>query len=519
MIAIHLDRKDDTPLFRQIACQLTEAVQRGRLGRDQRLPTTRELARRLGVNRLTVARAYAEVAAEGWISSHVGRGTFVKDTGQPSGPRRSGALHRPGAGSNASPDASSYGWSELFSRNSERAIDGGLPAAALGITEPGVISFASLFPDPALFPVEPFRAALDKVMRREGHRILGYGPPAGFTALRGMIAENLRSRGMTVSEDEIVITSGSQQGIDLVARALLDPGDAVLVENPTYTGAVQVFHSYGAELIGAPVDQEGVIVSRLREAIARRRPKLIYLMPNFQNPTSETMSLARRHALIELAAGAGLPILEDDFGGDLRFEGTDLPSLKALDQRGSVIYLSTFAKKLLPGLRIGWIAAPREMTQRLVHLKKITDYSTSLLLQAALHEFCIHGDLDRHLLNVVDKYRERRDAMLAAMKRSFPAEARWSRPKGGLVVWVTLPPGVDADEVAADAQSRGVLVGRGDLFHLDGGMKQNLRLTFSQATPREIHRGIRLLGDIIKQRIRRRRSEPQTPPAESLPLI
>jgi 2-aminoadipate transaminase len=410
-------------------------------------------------------------------------------------------------------------WGTLFARTSERAVDEGLPAASMGATAPGVISFASLFPDPALFPVEPFRRSLDAVLRHEGHRVLGYGPPAGLPALRKMIAVNMKDHGMEVDESQVVITSGSQQGIDLVARALLDPGDVVLVENPTYTGAVQVFHSYGAELVGVPVDDEGAIVSLIEEAVTRHRPKLIYLMPNFQNPTSETMSLCRRHALIDLAVSRRIAVLEDDFGGDLRFEGPDLPSLKALDRGENVAYVSTFAKKLLPGLRIGWIAAPAAMADRLTSLKKITDYSTSLLLQAALCHFWRHGDLERHLVNVVDRYRERRDAMLSAMKRSFPADVTWSRPHGGLVVWVTLPPGADAAEVAAEAASRSVLVGLGDLFYVDGGTRQNLRLTFSQAGPREIHVGIRVLGEIIKQRMRVRRSERGTARAESLPLI
>jgi DNA-binding transcriptional MocR family regulator len=280
-----------------------------------------------------------------------------------------------------------------------------------------------------------------------------------------------------------------------------------------------VFHSFGAELVGVPVDEEGAIVSLIEEAVTRHRPKLIYLMPNFQNPTSETMSLRRRHALIDLAVSRRVAILEDDFGGDLRFEGPDLPALKALDRGDNVVYVSTFAKKLLPGLRIGWIAAPAAMADRLTRLKKITDYSTSLLLQAALYHFCRHGDLERHLANVVDRYRERRDAMLSAMKRSFPAGVTWSRPRGGLVVWVTLPPDADAAEVAAAAASRSVLVGRGDLFYVDGGRRQNLRLTFSQAGPREIHAGIRVLGEIIKQRMRVRRPVRGTARAESLPLI
>jgi DNA-binding transcriptional MocR family regulator len=232
------------------------------------------------------------------------------------------------------------------------------------------------------------------------------------------------------------------------------------------------------------------------------------------------MSLARRKELVALTASRRLPVLEDDFGGDLRFEGADLPALKALPGGGGVIYLSTFAKKLLPGLRIGWIAAPRQVAEHLTGLKKITDYSTSLLLQAAVHEFCRRGDMDRHLAHVVRQYRDRRDAMLSAMRRCFPREASWTKPPGGLVIWVTLPASVDADEVAAATAERGVLVGRGDLFHVDGATgRSNLRLTFAQAGPRDIHRGIRVLGDVMHRSLRAGRSTARASAAESLPLI
>ncbi|HKY34233.1 MAG TPA: PLP-dependent aminotransferase family protein [Candidatus Polarisedimenticolia bacterium] len=504
MTGITLDKQSATPIYEQIARQLREAMESGRLAGEARLPTTRALASRLRVNRLTVARAYEELSREGRIAAHVGRGTFVA-AGGAAGRRGPAAL--PGT----------LSWAALFARASDRAVQaGGAPGRP---PARGAISFASVFPDPALFPVERFRSALDDVLRREGHRILAYGPPAGYPPLREMIAAGLRTRGMGVSADQVVITNGSQQGIDLVARALLDPGDCVLVENPTYTGAVQVFHSYGAEIAGVPVDSEGILVPQAEEAVERRRPKLVYVMPNFQNPTSGTMSLARRRAMVDLCAARRLPVLEDDFGGDLRFEGEDLPALRAMPGGQDVIYLSTFAKKLLPGLRIGWLAAPREMAERLERLKKITDYSTSLLLQAALHEFCRRGELDRHLAQVVQEYRRRRDAMLSAMKRCFPREVAWTRPLGGLVVWVTLPAGVDADMVARDAESKGVLVGRGDLFHLEGGARGNLRLTFSQAGARDIHRGIRVLGDVIQKSIRQRRTGPRGRAAEPLPLI
>ncbi|MGH9867508.1 MAG: PLP-dependent aminotransferase family protein [Candidatus Polarisedimenticolia bacterium] len=508
MIAVELDRRSGVPFYLQIVRQVRSAVETGAVALRDRLPTTRDLARRLGVNRLTVTRAYAELAREGWLDAHVGRGSFVS---RPPAPVEVVNGEEAGGGDLA--------WPSLFARLPGRAVDTASPFGGGGDLRKGTVSFASVFPDPSLFPVEVFRHCLDEVLRKEGHRVLAYGAPGGYAPLREMIAAQLTTRGIKVTRDQVVITSGSQQGIDLVARALLDPGDVVLVENPTYTGAVQVFHSYGAELAGAPLDAEGISLPHVERVLSRRAPKLMYLMPNFQNPTSETMSLSRRRALVRLAASRRLPILEDDFGGDLRFEGPDLPALKALEGGEEVIYMATFAKKLLPGLRVGWIAAPRQVAERLVALKKITDYGTSLLLQAALCEFLRRGEMERHLAHVIEQYRARRDAMLSAMKRCFPGDATWTRPAGGLVVWVTLPPGVDADEVAVSAAARGVLVGRGDLFHVEGGARNNLRLTFSQAGVREIHRGIRLLGDVIHKAMRERRAPAREGAGESLPLI
>jgi DNA-binding transcriptional MocR family regulator len=319
-------------------------------------------------------------------------------------------------------------------------------------------------------------------------------------------------------EEEIVITNGSQQGIDLVARTFLEPGDRVLVENPTYTGAIQVFQSHAARLVGVPVDGEGMIPGRLEEALARGPAKLLYLIPNFQNPTSGTMSLARRRTIIAMAQRHGVPILEDDFGGALRFEGEAVPAMKSLESGNGVIYMSTFAKKLLPGIRIGWLTAPREVAERLAQIKQIADWNTSLLLQGALYEFCRRGDLDRHLKRVLEIYRQRRDVMLEAIEKHFPRQVSFTRPRGGLVVWVTLPRGVDADEVTAEAQGRGVLVGRGDLFFVDGLTHDNLRLVFAQASPDEIRRGVKILGAILRKQLRRRESGASGAHEEPLPI-
>ena len=505
-LPVTLDRESPIPLYRQIVDRIRSDVARGLLRPGDRLPTTRELARSLGINRLTVSRAYSQLSEEGAIASHVGRGTYVADGGGRDPDERGDR-------------AAGVAWESLFSRTPERAFDKGLPPVVIPNTGPGPVSFASLFPDPALFPVEEFRASVDRVLRKEGSRVLAYGPPAGYPPLRRMIAGMLRSKGIHASEEEIVITSGSQQGIDLVARALIDPGDTVVVENPTFLGAVQVFQSLGSDLAGVPVDEQGALVGRLEQTALRRHPKLAYLMPSFQNPTSHTMSVERREALLSVASRERFVLLEDDFASDLRFEGTDLPPLRAMQGGESVIYLSTFGKKFLPGLRVGWLLAPRALVSRLVNLKKITDYGTSLLPQAALFEFCRQGALDRHLERVVNEYRTRRDTMLSAMKAEFPEGTTWTRPEGGLSIWVTLPAGVDADEIAAEAESRSVLVGRGDLFYVDGAHRANLRLAYSQARPERIREGIRILGEIIK---RKAVEGPQTRESgrwEPLPLI
>jgi len=508
---IALDRTTGVPLSRQIADAVRGAVLAGTLPAGERLPAERALALKLGVDRMTVARAYEDLAGSGWLIRHVGRGSFVLDPPRggpaPASPSRSVA-----------PAGGGMLWSSAFATRASGLVPGATAALHTSPAD-GAINLSSHFPDSTLFPVDAFRRALDAVVRRERGRLFGYGAAGGYAPLRRQIVETLRARGIDSEERDVVITNGSQQGIDLVARALLDPGDRVAVENPTYTGAVQVFQSHGARVLGVPVDEEGMIPARLEEAVSRSGAKLVYIIPNFQNPTSGTMSLARRRAILDVASRQRLPVLEDDFGGDLRFEGDELPALKALDGGGGVIYLGSFAKKLFPGIRIGWLAAPREAAERIAALKQITDWNTSLLLQAALHEFCRRGDLDRHLRKAAAIYRARRDAMVESMSAHFPKAARFTRPAGGLVVWVTLPPGLDADEIATEAQGKGVFVGRGDLFYVDGGTHNNLRLVYAQAEPPEIRKGIKILGSILHRKVRERRTSAASAAAASLPII
>jgi 2-aminoadipate transaminase len=320
----------------------------------------------------------------------------------------------------------------------------------LKLTErPEVISFAGGLPAPEVFPIEEFRAAADRVLSEHGPEALQYSTTEGYRPLREMIARHTARYGIVAKPENVLITSGSQQALDLLGRVFLNPGDRILVERPTYLGALQAWNAYQAEYIGVPMDDEGLRTDYLEEAL-RAGPKFIYALPNFQNPTGVTLSLERRRRLVELAAEAGVPIIEDDPYGQLRYEGEHLPPLVVLEGQlhsnddeccysGNVIYLSTFSKTLAPGLRLGWVIAPTEVINRLVQAKQGADLHTSTFIQMVAYEVARGGFLDRHVREIRAVYRARRDAMLAALEEYFPEGARWTHPQGGLFLWATLP--------------------------------------------------------------------------------
>lgn len=511
---------------------LREAILQGTFDGGLRLPTTRELCRRLGVNRNTIVAAYRKLEEWNLARPHVGRGTFVATPAEREGrSAEHGTEHtaaRPPAGPVSPqrdagrariPPRGPSPWMGTFSRALDGRALASLAATYSVDAAPGSISFAGSFPAPDLLPVDEFRRALGRALRLEPRKTLTYGAAQGYGPLREWIAGEMSRSGMPTSPDEVLITNGSQQAIDLIARAFTDPGDLVLLENPTYSGAISSFQSFGARIAGLPLDAEGVMAGTIGGAAARGGGKLLYATPSFQNPTSSVLSLARRRTLLAEAASANLLVIEDDWASGLRFEGEDHPTLRALDEDGRVIYLSTFAKKSLPGLRIGWIAAARPIIDRLVILKQISDCCTSPLVQSALAEFCRSGALGRHLPMVRAAYRLRRDRMLAAMKRNFPAGAAGTRPEGGLFLWVRLPEEIDASALAAEAESRGVLVSSGELFHLDGEGRGFLRLTFATAQPEEIDQGIRVLGSIMKKQSAGRTGRPARAAREAVPLV
>jgi 2-aminoadipate transaminase len=377
---------------------------------------------------------------------------------------------------------------------------------------PEVISFGGGLPAPDVFPVERFAEACHKVLAEHGAESLQYGATEGYQPLREMIARNMARYGILSKAENVLITSGSQQALDLIGKLLINPGDSVLVEAPTYLGALQAFNVYGAQYVSVPIDEDGLVTAQL-ESRLRAGPKFMYVLPNFQNPAGVTLSEGRRHELILLADQYGVPIIEDDPYGQLRYEGEHLAPLVVLDREnlrrdngfalGNVIYLSTFSKTLAPGLRLAWIVAPTDVIEKLVLLKQAADLHTSTFNQFVAYEVARDGFLDQHVKLIRKAYRERRDVMLQALKEYFPPEVTWTHPHGGLFLWVTMPQGTDGQELFQAALAEDVAFVPGDCFYANDSEEgcRHMRLNFSYSKPEQIREGVRRLSVAVKRQL------------------
>lgn len=390
-------------------------------------------------------------------------------------------------------------WNEKYARRA-RLMTGSAIRELLKLTEqPDFISFAGGLPAPESFPVAEVAAAVQAILHDRGPQSLQYGATEGYRPLRELIARRTSTDGHVVSVENVLITSGSQQALDLLGKVFLDVGDRVLLESPTYLAALQAWNAYEATYLELPLDEAGLDPAALEPAL-RGEPKFLYCVPNFQNPTGVTLSLARRQRLVALAAAHGMPLVEDDPYGSLRFEGDALPSLLTIAGAvGGVIQLSTFSKTLAPGLRVGWVVAPAEVIGRLALAKQGTDLHTGTLDQYIVHELLAGGQIEAGLPAIVARYRERRDTMLTALAEHFPADVRWTRPTGGMFLWVTLPRGIDASDLLPAAVERGVAFVPGKSFFPNGGGENTMRLNFSNATPERIREGIARLGSLLRE--------------------
>jgi GntR family transcriptional regulator/MocR family aminotransferase len=435
-----------------------------------------------------VENAYAELEADGLVFSKLGSGTYVL------APDPLLALPKNNA------DAPWPLWQQSVLAQDKVTRSKASDIKRDTARRPQMISFASGIGDANLFPAEDIRKALQSVMRRDGIAALDYGERSGYGPLRESIAHILASQGIQTLPENILITAGSQQALSLVSQLLLNPGDAILVESPTYSGALDLFHALGFKIVGIPVDAQGMQVEGLEKLLQQHHPRLIYTIPNFHNPTGTCLTTARRRQLLVLAERYNIPIIEDDFVGDLRYEGHTQPALKALDPGGCVIYISTFSKMLMPGLRVGFIAADGPVYDSLVNFKRIHDVATSALVQRALEAYVTVGRYQTHLRRSCQTFRKRRDVMVAAIKRYLPAGVHFDIPQGGLFIWLQLPRNLSSEELLPLAWEEGVDFAPGKPFFPDGIQGNSwLRLNFVAQEPGQIEEGIKRIGKAIKQ--------------------
>ena len=505
---VTIERTSGTPLYQQICHGLREAILSGELAEGTRLPTERAFAQTLGVNRTTVMNAYNELASEGLIERHVGRGTIV---------RRS---YVPEPGETFDGDVPSW----LFGlAEGEDALLGPDARVLSEIASMGerkeIISLAAGTPALDMLPAPMLATVFADGLLNERQSALGYCPVEGLQSLRRGIAARMRQRGVAISLQNVLILSGSTQGIGLISRFLLNPGDEVVVEVPTYLGAIQTFRALGARIIGVPMDNEGIRVDLLESILARRHVRFIYTLPTFHNPTGITMSYERRKRLLLLAKRYQIPILEDDAYGELFFEGKEPQPLKAMDRYEQVLYLSTYSKVLAPGLRVAWLVAPPTMIERLSLHKQVFDLNTNALGQWAVSEMLQRGMVDTHLRTLQQRYQQKRDCMLQAIADYWPDGVRVNHPDGGFHLWCRLPADMRARTLLREAAAEQVAFVIGEPFHVDGGGHQHIRLSFASPEEDHIEEGIRRIGNAMRRIQARRLSRDEDTQLEHLPMV
>lgn len=397
---------------------------------------------------------------------------------------------------------------ELFSKLAIQMNDSSVSEILKVIQKSSVISLAGGMPDPKTFPVEEFKKICAKILNNDSAMALQYSSTEGYIKLREFLSHWLNLNRDFFSKDNIIISSGSQQGLDLVSKVLLNPGDVVIVELPSYLAALNSFRSYGAEIIGIPMDSEGIQLDFLENTLNElskmgKAIKFIYTISNFQNPAGVTVSLPRRKKILEIAMHYDLFILEDDPYGKLRFEGDPIPSISSFDHEGRVISLGTFSKILCPGLRLAWIVGNKEIIEKMIILKGATDVCTPMLNQLMAYEFCLEGNLDKNIQSNISVYKKKKDIMLRSLEKYFPTETSWTKPEGGFFVFVTLPDYIDANQMFYESIEENVAYVSGSTFYANGKGQNTLRLSFSYPKEEDINEGIKRLGRVIARRIKK----------------
>ncbi|MBZ4419504.1 PLP-dependent aminotransferase family protein [Myxococcus sp. RHSTA-1-4] len=475
---VSLDPASGVPLFLQIARALEEDVRRGRLRPGAPLPSSRALARELGVHRNTVLAALRELEAQGWLETRPAQGTYIS-LALPEPRPRAGASP---LGPAPRPDAPGF---PLSGRAHPREVP-----------PPHALALWAGSPDTRLVPTELLARAFRRALRRQGARLLDYTDGRGHAGLRRVLAQMLsETRGLALDEDGLLVTRGSQAALDLAARTLLSPGARVAVETPGYRPAWEVLRLAGASLVPVPVDAQGLDVDALARAHAEAPLRAVYLTPHHQYPTTVTLSAARRLRLLAWAARERVALLEDDYDHEFHYEGRPVLPLASADRSGVVVYVGTLSKVLAPGLRLGYLVAPRAFIERALAVREAVDRQGETALEAAVAELLEDGEVARHVRRVRGEYRKRRDALVEMLGRELPHALQVTPPAGGLTLWAPTP--FDAYAWAARALEEGVAVQPGGVFSFDGTPLPALRLGFASLTPRELAEAVRRLARAV----------------------
>lgn len=467
-LSIQLNRDDTRPIYLQIASQIRNQISVGRLPPGTRLPSVRAMAVNLHVNRLTVHNAYSELQADGWVESTVGRGTYVVEQAQ--------------------------AMTLLSTLSSEFSPINVLQDLAPIKQIPTVRSMGTAEPDPTLAPVDEFWGAM-MALRREAATLMSYEIYQGDAKLRIELTHVLAERGISAMPDDIMVTSGAMHGLSLVTQAMTKPGDTVIIEEPTYLGLIHLLKMQGLRPIPVPLDTEGPRMDVLESVLKTESPTLMYTVPGFQNPTGLNMSPARRQEVLKMTRRYGVPLLEDDIYGVLAYDAPAPPAIRASDD--SVIYISSMSKMLMPGLRIGYVVAPPDITRKLLAARLANDLYGVPFVQRALANFLHMGRLKAHLRRVIPIYGARRDAILSALRRHMPAGVKWTEPQGGFCLWLELPYN-NMMAVYQSALKHGLAFTPGAAFMVDNRSNRYMRLCFSTQPVEEMDALIGLLADLIR---------------------
>lgn len=479
---VPLDRHSEEPLYRQLIRHIKLQIDSGQLPTGTRLPASRELAEQISISRISVVNAYAELRTEGYLSAHAGRGTFVNRTSNTpldnSDAPRHKTLHPQHPAQSI--EQTDYTLRDML-RLSKR---------------PGIINFSHGAPPPDFYPMHQLRDAINTVLDRDGVNALGYEQTEGYAPLRATVRDYVSGLGIRCTADNVLITAGAQQAIDLAVQSLAQEGDTLITADPTYLGILDIARARRVRVQSIPMDDEGLRIDLLEQYLMDgHKPRLMYIMPTFHNPTSAVMPLHRRRQLLNLANEYQIPVIEDAVYHELRYEGETVPLLKELDETGIVIHVSAYSKILLPGMRIGYMIAGKNYLERLVRVKAAADISTSGLNQRAMHHLIQRGILTFQLEHNNRELHLRRDAAIRSLEKHFPPGTTWNRPQGGLYLWVKLPKnGPTAAELFMAANKKDVSFAVGNVFFNGNGGTHYLRLNYGLQKPKLIDEGFRRIG-------------------------